>query len=621
VPSAHATWSIVIADSLTKEVAVGTVTCLTSYDLLAIVPVVVVGKGAGACQASGDFAGIRRPIMFDHLILGTPPQEILDILAGVTGHQSRQYGIADTQGRMVTFTGSSCSQWAGGVVGTDGTLVYAIQGNILAGDCVVPAIELALLNTAGDIPAKLMAGMEAARQTGGDGRCSCSPSDPQGCGCPPSSFDKSGHIGTMVVARIGDSDDPDCAASGCADGDYFMKLNVPFQSSSAPDPVLQLQSLFDDWRADLDGRPDAIQSPATFESNPDPPAGMLESTLHITLLDWRGEPISVSIQSLTVNHAPQSDNLSTIGPVTDDGDGSYSVVITTCESASGTDLFAVTADDGFRPVVLMPNPTLAFFGDATPPTPNPMTWETPPEPVSTTELTMTATEATDETPPCEYFFLWRADGQGGNSSGWQTPRTYNDDGLTANAIYSYQVAARDSVCPYRNITEYSFPRASTATHIEAPTGISFDNVDDTSMDVTAEGTFTSLTGDQSGQPPNQSGIFFEMTPDEGSGANVWVTTETISVTGLTPDTEYTFNVRARNYFAVETEAFGPVSQSTTGGVACPLMGDVNQDGGVNGADISGYVRAQLGQDPLPGENPACADYPVADFVDDLLGEP
>jgi hypothetical protein len=258
-----------------------------------------------------------------------------------------------------------------------------------------------------------------------------------------------------------------------------------------------------------------------------------------------------------------------------------------------------------------------FVLDETSPMPNPMEWELEPAPVSLSELTMTAVEAIDDaSPPVEYFFLYLpGDGSGGSSSGWQTPRTYVDDGLDTNTAYKYKVAARDAV---GNMGDYSFPAAAGATDIETPTGISFDNVDDTSMDATAEGTFTNLTGDQSGQPPNQSGIFFEMTPDHGSGANVWVTTETISVTGLTLDTEYTFNVRARNYFAVETEAFGPVSQSTTGGVACPLMGDVNQDGGVNGADIPGYVRAQLGQDPLPGENPACADYPVADFVNDLL---
>jgi len=359
-PDAQATWSIVIADSETKEIAVGTVTCLTSYDLLAIVPVVVVGRGAAAVQASGDFNGIRRPIIFEHLMLGTPPEEILAILAGISGHQSRQYGIADTLGRMVTFTGTSCYQWAGGVVGTDGTMVYAIQGNILAGDCVVPAIEQAVLETEGDIPAKLMAGMQAARQTGGDGRCSCSPFDPTGCGCPPSSFDKAGHIGGMIVVRIGDTDDPVCNANGCADGDYFMRLNVPYQNSGNPDPVIQLQELFDLWRTDLIGRPDAVQSTVAFDPETIPPNGTATTTMHITLLDWRGEPLDVGIQDLTVQHGPESDDISSIGDVTDHGDGTFSVAIT-AGTSPGTDRFTVTADDGIRPVVLMPSPTLHYF--------------------------------------------------------------------------------------------------------------------------------------------------------------------------------------------------------------------------------------------------------------------
>jgi hypothetical protein len=29
---------------------------------------------------------------------------------------------------------------------------------------------------------------------------------------------------------------------------------------------------------------------------------------------------------------------------------------------------------------------------------------------------------------------------------------------------------------------------------------------------------------------------------------------------------------------------------------------------VNGLDIAGFVRAKLGEAPLPGENPVCADY-------------
>ncbi len=356
---ASATWSIVIADSETREVAVGTVTCLTSYDLLAIVPVVVVDRGVAAVQASGDFGGTRRPIIFQHLIDGTSPAEILSILAGVSGHQSRQYGIADTQGRMITFTGGSTIQWAGGVTGSAGTMVYAVQGNILAGGCVVPAIEAAILNTGGDIPSRLMAGMQAARLAGGDGRCSCSPSFPTNCGCPPIMFVKAGHIGGMVVARTGDTDDPVCSASGCADGDYFMRLNVVYQSSGATDPVIQLQTAFDNWRNNHNGRPDAIHSLTHFEPARMPPTGAAQGSLEITLLDWRDEPIDFQVQSLTVTHASDSAGISAIGAVTDHGDGTLSVAIS-AGTAVGTDRFTVTVDDGIRPVILLPLPELRY---------------------------------------------------------------------------------------------------------------------------------------------------------------------------------------------------------------------------------------------------------------------
>ena len=63
-----------------------------------------------------------------------------------------------------------------------------IQGNILAGDAVVANAEAALIATPGDLSLKVMAAMEAARATGGDGRCSCNQPDPTACGAPPPSF-------------------------------------------------------------------------------------------------------------------------------------------------------------------------------------------------------------------------------------------------------------------------------------------------------------------------------------------------------------------------------------------------------------------------------------------------
>jgi uncharacterized Ntn-hydrolase superfamily protein len=356
---ARATWSIAIADCESREVAVGTVTCLNNFDLLAIVPVVIVGKGAAAVQAAGDFQGIRRPVIFDGFINGDSPEDIFALLERISGHQSRQYGIADTQCRMLTFTGSGASEWKGGVIGRQGSMVYAIQGNILAGGCVVPAIERAVLDTDGDVAEKLMAGMEAAQETGGDGRCSCSPNNPTGCGCPPDNDRKSGHIGGMIVARIGDMDDAVCNASGCADGDYFMRLNVPFQGSTRPDPVFQLRELFDAWRADLNGRPDAVQSRVTFDPPRIPPNGSATTTMTIELLDWRGEGITTFSQMTRLEHAEDSDGRSIIGSIVDQGNGVFTVELT-AGTLPGVDRFVVTVDDGQRPVTLMPEPRFEY---------------------------------------------------------------------------------------------------------------------------------------------------------------------------------------------------------------------------------------------------------------------
>lgn len=365
VGKAEATWSICLADSRTKEVAVGTVTCLETFDLMAIVPVVVVGKGSGACQASGDFSGARRPVIFSGLQAGTDPSQIMTQLAAIPGHASRQYGIADTVGRTTTFTGNLANQWAGGVTGTAGTIAYAIQGNILAGSCVVPAIENAIINTPGDIPAKLMAGMQAAKAGGGDGRCSCSVSMPTSCGCPPVAFAKSGHIGGIAVARTGDTDDVVCDAGGCADGDYFLRFSVAFQDFLDPDPVDQLQTQFNTWRSALNGRPDAIASAADVEPDTIGPYARGSAMLTFNLLDWNSAPITATIQSVSVVHAPGSAGITSIGPVVDLGGGQYSVLLT-AGSGFGQDRFRITVDDGIRPVSLMPDPSL---GVPAPPAP------------------------------------------------------------------------------------------------------------------------------------------------------------------------------------------------------------------------------------------------------------
>src|SRR5436190_23029008 len=103
--AARATWSIIIVDTRTHEIAIGSATCLTNFDLARALPVVRVGLGAAAAQSAVDTTGRNRRLIWDQFALGTPPDQILQMLDHVdTLHETRQYGIVDTQGRATTFT-------------------------------------------------------------------------------------------------------------------------------------------------------------------------------------------------------------------------------------------------------------------------------------------------------------------------------------------------------------------------------------------------------------------------------------------------------------------------------------------------------------------------------------
>lgn len=358
---AAATWSIAVADTDTQEVAVASATCVTGIDLRAELATVRVGVGAGAAQSQLDSQGTRRRVMWDGLIAGQSSSVIMQQLAGLSGSSIHQNGLADTGGDSATFSGSGTFAHSSGVTGQIGTLHYAIQGNILTGRPVIDMAETALRNPAnGDLPGRLMAAMEAARAMGGDGRCSCSPSAPTACGAPPASFTKSADVGFLIVARFGDGDDGNCSSNGCADGDYFLDLNVPFEQRSDPDPVLQLQQQFDAFRQARIGRPDAIRSSVTITPSGD------DFVLVVTPRDWQGTDLATGVNSVEVAHAPGSALATSIGPVTALGDGRFQAVLTTV--SSGLDRFLVTLRDGVRDVVIPPRrTTLTVDGGGGPP--------------------------------------------------------------------------------------------------------------------------------------------------------------------------------------------------------------------------------------------------------------
>ena len=202
---ASATWSIIIINTRTGEVAIGSATCLSNFDLRAASPVLVPGFGAAAAQSFIESTGFTRVVLRDAMVEGLDASAVFAKLAALdAGHQTRQYGYANVLGGVGNFSGSGAFDYKGGITGQVGDIIYTVQGNILTGEPVLAMAATAIENTTGSIAEKLMAGMQAARSMGGDGRCSCSSSAPTSCGSPPTSFVRSASTGYMMIARTGD---------------------------------------------------------------------------------------------------------------------------------------------------------------------------------------------------------------------------------------------------------------------------------------------------------------------------------------------------------------------------------------------------------------------------------
>jgi uncharacterized Ntn-hydrolase superfamily protein len=145
------TWGVAVAS---KFPAVGSV-----------VPFAQVNVGAVATQSFANTSFGPRGL--ELMAKGLSAQKVLDrLLVDDPDRELRQVGLVDSKGGSVTFSGSGCFTWAGGVSGKG----YAIQGNILASGRVVPAMEKAFLKAKGGLPARLYAALLAGDRAGGDKR-------------------------------------------------------------------------------------------------------------------------------------------------------------------------------------------------------------------------------------------------------------------------------------------------------------------------------------------------------------------------------------------------------------------------------------------------------------------
>jgi hypothetical protein len=94
---------------------------------------------------------------------------------------------------------------------------------------------------------------------------------------------------------------------------------------------------------------------------------------------------------------------------------------------------------------LVPQDTTSVYldwpPDLSPPTPDPLGWQSEPTAISNTSIIMTVQTATGAD-DVEYYFCNLTDRS--HDSGWQSEPTYHDTGLASGRKYFYRVRARDN---------------------------------------------------------------------------------------------------------------------------------------------------------------------------------
>ena len=153
------TYSIVASDSATGDLGVAVQSSLLAVG--SIVPYAKAGVGAVATQGFVN-AGFG-PRTLDLLTQGMSSQQAGDVLIhGDSMSLRRQIGIVDARGIVFAYTGISCQQYSGHVLGKG----YTVQGSAMVDDNILKAMARAFEITGGDLSDRLLAALEAAERTG-----------------------------------------------------------------------------------------------------------------------------------------------------------------------------------------------------------------------------------------------------------------------------------------------------------------------------------------------------------------------------------------------------------------------------------------------------------------------
>lgn len=158
-----ATFSIVARDPSTGEIGIA-----VQSKFLAVgsaVPWAKANVGGIATQAMANLE--FGTVGLDLLEKGYSAQKVLESLKARDAHiEDRQFGIVDSKGGSVTFTGKNCFDYAGGIAQEN----LACQGNILVGVETIEAMVKTYRSTTGTLANRLVKALDAGQNAGGDRR-------------------------------------------------------------------------------------------------------------------------------------------------------------------------------------------------------------------------------------------------------------------------------------------------------------------------------------------------------------------------------------------------------------------------------------------------------------------
>ena len=198
--------------------------------------------------------------------------------------------------------------------------------------------------------------------------------------------------------------------------------------------------------------------------------------------------------------------------------------------------------------------------ETTPPQPNPMTWAIEPRSAGLHEIAMTATTATDHTSGSYVQYYFECNSPGCHNKDWTTNSTYVDTGLATGTLYGYRVKARDAHNNETGWSDVNYATPSQDTNPPEPDPMTWatdgepNAISSTSIRMVA----TTATDDTSGVE-----YYFDCVSTGCHDCN-WQSSTVYVDSGLTPDTTYTYRVKARDTSTAynETQFSDPCSATT-----------------------------------------------------------